>query len=441
MQPRSREMQAMSSFLNQQSQQMSMQDQQNTGNSLMNSQFDPSSSNDDFLEQMFSSIGSSSCSWPDVMGTANPKLPPWDLSSPSIDSQKSRDLAVDELNQENVQQLQFDDQSVMLSSKFRQHQISGGSAKALLLRQQLSSMQSRCVGGNGSIADETGLIHLPLSLGGGNDVLSAHNNPSGNVSVQNLYNGYAGSLLGSGQTSNQFHQPQDFGAAAAAAAAVMNSSAAAPSISSAGGGGNPGQPRQRVRARRGQATDPHSIAERLRRERIAERMKALQELVPNGNKSDKASMLDEIIDYVKFLQLQVKVLSMSRLGGATGAVVAPIVADNSSEAAARGGGTSSINGGPSSSTNDSVTVTENRVAKLMEEDMGSAMQYLQGKGLCLMPISLATAISTATCHSRNPLPPPPTTNAAAGAAAAAAAAAAGPSSPNTPSTMNNLLHR
>jgi hypothetical protein len=32
--------------------------------------------------------------------------------------------------------------------------------------------------------------------------------------------------------------------------------------------------------------------------------------------------------------------------------------------------------------------------------MGSAMQYLQGKGLCLMPISLATAISTATCHNR-----------------------------------------
>ena len=45
----------------------------------------------------------------------------------------------------------------------------------------------------------------------------------------------------------------------------------------------------------------------LRRERIAERMKALQELVPNSNRLDKSSMLDDIIDYVKFLQLQAKV--------------------------------------------------------------------------------------------------------------------------------------
>jgi hypothetical protein len=54
------------------------------------------------------------------------------------------------------------------------------------------------------------------------------------------------------------------------------------------------------------------------------------------------------------------------------------------------------------SSNNSLTFTEHQVAKLMEEDMGSAMQYLQGKGLCLMSISLTTAISTATCHSRNP---------------------------------------
>ncbi|CAI0549553.1 unnamed protein product [Linum tenue] len=39
-----------------------------------------------------------------------------------------------------------------------------------------------------------------------------------------------------------------------------------------------------VRARRGQATDSHSLAERARREKISERMKILQELVPGCNK-------------------------------------------------------------------------------------------------------------------------------------------------------------
>ncbi|CAI0427471.1 unnamed protein product [Linum tenue] len=163
----------------------------------------------------------------------------------------------------------------------------------------------------------------------------------------------------------------------------------------------------RVRARRGQATDPHSIAERLRRERIAERMKSLQELVPNANKTDKASMLDEIIDYVKFLQLQVKVLSMSRLGGA--GAVAPLVTTTATASEGGGGGgsnnaTAAANGG-SSANESSMTMTEHQVAKLMEEDMGSAMQYLQGKGLCLMPISLATAISTATCRPGQPSSP------------------------------------
>ncbi|GFP89484.1 transcription factor bhlh78 [Phtheirospermum japonicum] len=39
-----------------------------------------------------------------------------------------------------------------------------------------------------------------------------------------------------------------------------------------------------VRARRGQATDSHSLAERVRREKISERMKLLQDLVPGCNK-------------------------------------------------------------------------------------------------------------------------------------------------------------
>lgn len=72
----------------------------------------------------------------------------------------------------------------------------------------------------------------------------------------------------------------------------------------------------------------------------------------------------------------------------------------------RGGG--AANGGAPAAAaaaagSDSLTVTEQQVAKLMEEDMGTAMQYLQGKGLCLMPISLASAISSATCHLRPPV--------------------------------------
>ncbi|XP_059290000.1 transcription factor bHLH78-like [Lycium ferocissimum] len=66
-----------------------------------------------------------------------------------------------------------------------------------------------------------------------------------------------------------------------------------------------------VRARRGQATDSHSLAERVRREKISQRMKFLQDLVPGCNKvTGKALMLDEIINYVQSLQRQVKFLSM-----------------------------------------------------------------------------------------------------------------------------------
>lgn len=66
-----------------------------------------------------------------------------------------------------------------------------------------------------------------------------------------------------------------------------------------------------VRAKRGQATNSHSLAERVRREKIRERMKFLQDLVPGCDKiTGKAVMLDEIINYVLSLQKQVQFLSM-----------------------------------------------------------------------------------------------------------------------------------
>ncbi|CAH8390195.1 unnamed protein product [Eruca vesicaria subsp. sativa] len=66
-----------------------------------------------------------------------------------------------------------------------------------------------------------------------------------------------------------------------------------------------------VRARRGQATNNHSLAERARREKINARMKLLQELVPGCDKiQGTALVLDEIINHVQTLQNQVEMLSM-----------------------------------------------------------------------------------------------------------------------------------
>ncbi|KAJ0966448.1 hypothetical protein J5N97_027586 [Dioscorea zingiberensis] len=63
-------------------------------------------------------------------------------------------------------------------------------------------------------------------------------------------------------------------------------------------------------SKRSRAAEVHNLSEKRRRSRINEKMKALQNLIPNSNKTDKASMLDEAIEYLKQLQLQVQMLSM-----------------------------------------------------------------------------------------------------------------------------------
>ncbi|KAL0538187.1 hypothetical protein IC582_027190 [Cucumis melo] len=64
-----------------------------------------------------------------------------------------------------------------------------------------------------------------------------------------------------------------------------------------------------VSTKRSRAAAIHNQSERKRRDKINQRMKTLQKLVPNSNKTDKASMLDEVIEYLKQLQAQVQMMS------------------------------------------------------------------------------------------------------------------------------------
>lgn len=69
----------------------------------------------------------------------------------------------------------------------------------------------------------------------------------------------------------------------------------------------------KTRAKRGFATHPRSIAERMRRTRISERIKRLQELFPDMDKQiNTADMLDMAVEYIKDLQKELQTLNEAR---------------------------------------------------------------------------------------------------------------------------------
>ncbi|KAL2325689.1 hypothetical protein Fmac_024747 [Flemingia macrophylla] len=62
--------------------------------------------------------------------------------------------------------------------------------------------------------------------------------------------------------------------------------------------------------KRSRNAEVHNLSERKRRDKINKRMRILKELIPNCNKTDKASMLDDAIEYLKSLKLQLQIMSI-----------------------------------------------------------------------------------------------------------------------------------
>ncbi|KAL8235642.1 hypothetical protein R6Q59_016723 [Mikania micrantha] len=57
----------------------------------------------------------------------------------------------------------------------------------------------------------------------------------------------------------------------------------------------------------------HNQSERKRRDKINQKLQTLQKLVPNSSKTDKASMLNEVIEHIKELQIQIHMANMMNM--------------------------------------------------------------------------------------------------------------------------------
>ncbi|TXG63608.1 hypothetical protein EZV62_010602 [Acer yangbiense] len=128
------------------------------------------------------------------------------------------------------------------------------------------------------------------------------------------------------------------------------------------------KPRHSVSKQRAATTDRH------RRMRIADRLVSLQELLPHSAEGSQAAILDDIIDHIKFLQLQLKELSQSRLGGQPSSQ--PFIF-------LEGYGHYILG---EQMTNEPL---EEMMGKLLETNPAAATKLLESKGLYMRPVSLA----------------------------------------------------
>ncbi|XP_058745851.1 transcription factor LRL2-like [Vicia villosa] len=130
-----------------------------------------------------------------------------------------------------------------------------------------------------------------------------------------------------------------------------------------------------------QKSEKSRCTDRHRRQRIADNLKALHELLPNqeGGCQAQAYILDDIIDYVKYLQNQLKELSGSKLQSDSNAI--PLV----------------YHEGYGHYIKDQMLnePLEEIMGKLVEEQSAATSQLLESKGLILLPIALLEELNQA----------------------------------------------
>ncbi|KAM3216768.1 bHLH transcription factor RHL1 isoform X1 [Capsicum annuum] len=125
-----------------------------------------------------------------------------------------------------------------------------------------------------------------------------------------------------------------------------------------------------------------ALSDRHRRMRIAERIEALGELFPCSKQGGKESLMDEIIDHIKYLQFQIKDLSRSRLGGEPASIPfvnLEVLTDF------QGCGHYTLD-------EQQIEPLEDTMGKLLEMNPSMATQLLESKGLFVMPMALAEGL-------------------------------------------------
>ncbi|KAK4849469.1 hypothetical protein QYF36_025164 [Acer negundo] len=145
--------------------------------------------------------------------------------------------------------------------------------------------------------------------GGGGDQSVSGSGSATCERTHDTYNNDMADLVGVGFTSTSMGSPENTSSAKPCTKATTTADDHDSREAGDEADKKKGTGKSSVSTKRSRAAAIHNQSERKRRDKINQRMKTLQKLVPNSSKTDKASMLDEVIEYLKQLQAQIQMMS------------------------------------------------------------------------------------------------------------------------------------